>query len=110
MDDPAIADLDMHRLLATLGSVLDRQMVETRIGRILMPGPTYLGMWARDTGVVSLGLNRLGRADLARELLHRYWSYQITPDSEPSTFIFRNILRWRYHHLKGPFWPNGESP
>ena len=22
--------------------------------------------------------------------------------------VFRNILRWRYHHLKGPFWPNGE--
>jgi glycogen debranching enzyme len=104
MDEPATADLDMHRLLATLGSVLERQTVETRIGRILMPGPTYLGIWARDTGIVSLGLNRLGKPELAGELLHRYWSYQITPDSEPSTFIFRNkrIAEWTDDHAFQP--------
>lgn len=104
MNEPMQDDLDLHRLLATLGSVLERQTVETKIGRILMPGPTYLGIWARDTGIVSLGLNRLGRVDLAGELLRRYWSYQITPDSDPSTFIFRNkrIAEWTDDHAFQP--------
>lgn len=97
-------DLDLQRLLGTLGSVLEQQTVETRIGRILMPGPTYLGIWARDTGVVCLGLNRLGKVDLSGELLQRYWSYQITPESEPSNFIFRNkrIADWTEDHAYVP--------
>jgi glycogen debranching enzyme len=97
-------NLDMHRLLSTLRSVLEQQIVETQIGRILMPGPTYLGIWARDTGIVSLGLARLGRADLAGELLQRYWSYQITPESDPGTFIFRNkrIADWTEDHAYRP--------
>lgn len=104
MDLPIPGDLDMHHLLATLASVLEQQTVETRIGRILMPGPTYLGIWARDTGVVSLGLNRLGKADLSGELLHRYWGYQITPESEPDKFIFRNkrIAEWTEDHAYVP--------
>jgi glycogen debranching enzyme len=104
MEEPAATDLDMHRLLATLGSVLERQTVHTKIGRILMPGPTYLGIWARDTGIVSMGLNRLGKVDLAGELLRRMWSYQITPESEPSTFIFRNkrIPEWTDDHAFQP--------
>jgi glycogen debranching enzyme len=104
MDDEETVQLDMQRLLGTLAEVLDRQIAETKIGRILMPGPTYLGIWARDTGVVSLGLNRLGRADLAGELLERYWSYQITPDSDPSSFIFRNkrIADWAEDHAFRP--------
>src|SRR5579859_6739342 len=81
---------DIYEHLEGLREVLDRQTADTEIGRIVMPGPTYLGVWARDTGVVTLGLNRLGQLDLARELLHRYWGYQITPDSDPSTFVFRN--------------------
>jgi glycogen debranching enzyme len=94
----------MQHLLGTLGSVLEQQTVETRIGRILMPGPTYLGIWARDTGVVCLGLNRLGQADLSGELLQRYWSYQITPESDPGTFIFRNkrIADWTEDHAYVP--------
>lgn len=97
-------DLDANRLLATLGSVLERQTAETKIGRILMPGPTYLGIWARDTSIVSLGLGRLSRADLAGELLRRYWGYQITPESDPGTFIFRNkrIAEWTEDHAFQP--------
>ncbi len=41
--------------------------------------------------------------------------YLVLPPREQVAFrkhfnisVFRNILRWRYHHLKGPFWPNGE--
>jgi glycogen debranching enzyme len=104
MNDRASDHLDMQRLLETLGAVLEQQTVETRIGRIVMPGPTYLGIWARDTGIVSLGLNRLGRTDLSGELLTRYWSYQITPESEPSTFIFRNkrIADWTDDHAFEP--------
>lgn len=90
MDELGPGALDMQRLLGTLVAVLDRETVETKIGRILMPGPTYLGIWARDTGVACLGLNRLGRAELSGELLRRYWSYQITPESDPMTFVFRN--------------------
>lgn len=63
---------------------------DTEIGRILMPGPTYLGMWARDTGVATLGLNRLGMTDLSGELLRRYWSVQITDNSDLTQFVFRN--------------------
>src|SRR5947208_2456932 len=104
MDTQEANQLDMKRLLGTLAEVLDRQIAETKIGRILMPGPTYLGIWARDTSIVSLGLNRLGRADLAGELLQRYWSYQITPDSDPSSFIFRNkrIADWTDDHAFRP--------
>ncbi|HZU12347.1 MAG TPA: amylo-alpha-1,6-glucosidase [Chloroflexota bacterium] len=90
MTEPHMDDLDIGRLLGTLASVIDRETVETRIGRILMPGPTYLGIWARDTGVASLGINRLGKTDLSGELLRRYWSYQITPQSDPARFVFRN--------------------
>ncbi|MGH2447825.1 MAG: amylo-alpha-1,6-glucosidase [Chloroflexota bacterium] len=82
--------LDMERVLDVLRRVIDRMTVSTQIGRIIMPGPTYLGMWARDTGVVCLGLNRLGRSELSGELLRRYWSYQIDEHSKPETFIFRN--------------------
>lgn len=80
----------MDDVLQMLDGVMERMTQVTGIGRILMPGPTYLGMWARDTGVATLGLNRLGRADLAGELLRRYWAFQITPDDDPRTFIFRN--------------------
>ncbi|HEX8918028.1 MAG TPA: amylo-alpha-1,6-glucosidase [Chloroflexota bacterium] len=85
-----IEELDPQQILNRLQAVVDRQTVDTEIGRIVMPGPTYLGIWARDTGIVTLGLNRLGDLDLARELLHRYWSYQIGPDSDPTSFVFRN--------------------
>src|SRR5450759_435927 len=84
------AELDTECLLARLAHVLDRQTSETEIGTIVMPGPTYRGMWARDTAIVALGLTRLGKIDLAKELLCRYWSFQITPDSDPSMFVFRN--------------------
>jgi glycogen debranching enzyme len=80
----------MEEILDMLAGVMERMTQVTAIGRILMPGPTYLGMWARDTGVATLGLNRLGKADLSRELLLRYWAYQITPEDDPATFIFRN--------------------
>ncbi len=83
-------DLDFGRLLDMFGQVMDRMTADTVIGRILMPGPTYLGIWARDTGVAALGLHRLGRCDLSAELLRRYWSYQITEESDPQTFVFRN--------------------
>jgi glycogen debranching enzyme len=73
-----------------LAEVMDRMTADTVIGRILMPGPTYLGMWARDTGVAALGLNRMGKWDLAGELLSRYWGYQITEESDPARFVFRN--------------------
>ncbi len=80
----------MDGTLDMLAGVMERMTQVTHIGRILMPGPTYLGMWARDSGVATLGLNRLGKADLSRELLLRYWAFQITPDDDPATFIFRN--------------------
>lgn len=80
----------MDATLDLLAGVMDRMTQVTRIGRILMPGPTYLGMWARDTGVATLGLNRLGKADLSGELLRRYWAFQIVPGDDPATFIFRN--------------------
>ncbi|MDQ2742671.1 MAG: hypothetical protein M3Z66_10325 [Chloroflexota bacterium] len=83
-------DTSMNDILDMIAGIMDRMTQVTRIGRILMPGPTYLGMWARDTGVATLGLNRLGKADLAGELLRRYWAFQITPESDPATFIFRN--------------------
>lgn len=104
MTEQNAAQLDLQRLLGTLAEVLDRQIADTKIGRILMPGPTYLGIWARDTSIVSLGLNRLGRADLAGELLQRYWSYQITPDSDANSFIFRNkrIADWTDDHAFRP--------
>jgi len=82
--------IDMKRLLATVSDVLDRQTADTEIGRILMPGPTYLGIWARDTAISTLGLNRLGKTELAGELLGRFWEYQITAQSDPNTFVFRN--------------------
>jgi glycogen debranching enzyme len=93
--------LDLQQLLHTLREVLDRETVESEIGTIVMPGPTYRGMWARDTAVVSLGLNRIGRADVSGELLRRYWSYQITSDSDPAAFIFRNKTR--------PDWTDGHA-
>ena len=41
--------------------------------------------------------------------------YLVLPPREQVAFrkhfnisVFRNILRWRYHRYKGPFWPNGE--
>ncbi len=88
--------IDMSRLLETLVAVMDRQTVDSAIGRIIMPAPNYLGMWARDTGIIALGLNRLGKRDLARELLVRYWGFQITPHCKPSQFIFRNKGRARW--------------
>ena len=81
---------ELSGVLQMLAHVMRRLTVQTNIGRILMPGPTYLGMWARDTGVACLGLNRLGQADVSRELLDRYWQFQIDDNSDPSTFIFRN--------------------
>lgn len=83
-------NIDLSGVLRMLAGVMERMTGDTAIGRILMPGPTYLGMWARDTGVAALGLNRLGKSDLAGELLARYWRYQITEDSDPARFIFRN--------------------
>lgn len=80
----------MDGTLDMLVGVMERMTQVTAIGHILMPGPTYLGMWARDTGVATLGLNRLGKADLSRELLLRYWTFQITPDEDPARFVFRN--------------------
>jgi hypothetical protein len=56
MEDREPTDLDLQRLLTMLVALLDRHTVDTEIGRIVMPGPTYLGMWARDTGVVTLVL------------------------------------------------------
>jgi glycogen debranching enzyme len=85
--------LDLTAALSMLGGVMDRMTADTEIGRILMPGPTYLGIWARDTGVAALGLNRLGRSHLAGELLLRYWALQIDEESDPSQFIFRNKTR-----------------
>ncbi len=90
MQEKSVSVIDMQRLLDTVSGVLDRQTVETEIGRILMPGPTYLGIWARDTAISTLGLNRLGKTELAGELLQRFWGYQITAQSDPSTFVFRN--------------------
>jgi len=82
--------IDMRRLRDTVSNVLERQTADTEIGRILMPGPSYLGIWARDTAISALGLNRLGKTELAGELLGRFWEYQITAQSDPDTFVFRN--------------------
>lgn len=80
----------MSSVLETLATVIQKMTVETAIGRILMPGPTYLGMWARDTAIVALGINRLGMMDLSGELLRRYWSFQIDENSDPTQFVIRN--------------------
>lgn len=80
----------MQHVLRTITGVLDRSTLDTRLGTIVIPGPTYLGMWARDTAMICLGLIRLGKLDLAKDLLCRYWAFQIAPDSDPRTFVFRN--------------------
>lgn len=90
MEHRQAAEFDTEHLRARLAHVLDHQTIDTEIGTILMPGPTYRGMWARDTAIAALGLTRLGKIDLARDLLCRYWSFQITPDSDPRNFVFRN--------------------
>lgn len=94
----------MQPILQMLETVMDRMTVETPIGRILQPGPSYLGIWARDTGIAALGLNRLGRNSLARELLRRYWEYQINESSDASRFVIRNKLgpNWTQSHAFQP--------
>lgn len=90
MQDRPAHDPELEDLRARLGRVLDQQTQDTDIGTVLMPGPTYQGMWARDTSIVALGLIRLGKLDLARDLLRRYWGFQITAGSDPASFVFRN--------------------
>jgi len=89
LDSPEGIASRSERALGTI-----ERNVRTFHGRtIVQPSPTYLGLWARDTMIVVLGLLDAGRSDLAGALLRTWSAYQIRAEDDPSEYLLLNKHR-----------------